>query len=283
VALLATMGYGSRTRPAASSPASALIAGVVAGVGLCVSILVWNREPPALEARAVPQSLPETRPAPATPLAPPEHVEPAVPTTTLQNPPEPPRQASPTDDFRRALGYQRAGDLDNAIRVYRRMLARDELPAQAHNNLGLIYQQRGQLDEAESEFGHALVHEPRYARAHNNLGVLFLARHRIEAAIVRFRAAAAIDPRDPDPIVNLALAEKAAGKGEKAKESLLAALVLSPDSALAHYNLAVIYDGSGENARAVEHYRAFLERGGAEYAARAADVRIRLAALGTDR
>ena len=79
--------------------------------------------------------------------------------------------------------------------------------------------------------------------------------------------------------MNLALVEKAAGQPELAKESLLRALTVAPKSAAAHYNLAVLYEDTGEASRAAEHYRAFLDTAGAEYADRTPGVRSRLAAL----
>ena len=181
--------------------------------------------------------------------------------------------------FDRAVALQEAGDFDRAVEIYDALLARDEMPAQAHNNLGLIHQQRGQLDEAARGFENALAHDPRYAKAHNNLGLLLLARNRPDEAAERFSTAAALDGRDAGPLVNLALAHKAAGRLDQAGEALHAALAVSPGSAPAHYNLAVLFDRSGERARAAEHYRAFLEHRGSDHAWLTSDVRARLAAL----
>ena len=83
-----------------------------------------------------------------------------------------------------------------------------------------------------------------------------------------------------DATINLALVEKAEGRSERAKETLLRAIGMDPRSAAAHYNIAGLYDQSGETARAIEHYRAFLAYAGSGHAARAADVRARLDALG---
>ena len=79
----------------------------------------------------------------------------------------------PAGDFSRALAFQQAGDLAGAIEIYNALLARDELPAESHNNLGLIHQQRGQLEDAAREFDNSLAHDPAYAPAHYNLAVLY--------------------------------------------------------------------------------------------------------------
>lgn len=187
---------------------------------------------------------------------------------------------SSLSDFRLALYYQRAGDFERALSHYRAVLERNELNAEAHNNLGLLYQQKGLLDESAREFTRATLINARYARAHNNLGVTLMRQDKLDLAAAEFELASSLDPRDVDPRVNLALVQKAAGSPETAMATLLNALVLKPSSAAAHYNLALLYDESGDAARAVEHYRDFLDLAGVEHASLAPDVRARIAALG---
>lgn len=277
--LLTSMGYRA---PQSGRRWPKVIAGLLALVAL--SAFSWVLNPsrlPGSTRAAAPAGIPrtETRAGSAAPLEP---VAASPAGELLQSPapsaPAPPSR-SPLDDFRRAVRYQEAGDLNRAVEIYQSLLARDALPAEVHNNLGLIHQARGNLDEAAREFQHALMHDPGYAKAHNNFGVLLLARHRTGAAISSFRAASRANPSDIASVINLALAQKAAGLPEQAAETLLYALGVSPRSAPAHYNLAVLYDGSGERARAVEHYRAFLEHRGSAYSSLAADVQARLAEL----
>jgi Tfp pilus assembly protein PilF len=187
--------------------------------------------------------------------------------------------APPRDDFQLALYYQRAGDADRAQSYYRAVLAQNPTNAEAHNNLGLLLKDAGQPDAAIDEFRRALAVNPQYVRALNNRAVTELAQGHLDRAAADLDAALAIDPDNVDALVNLALARKAAGEPEDARMLLIRALVADPRSAPAHYNLAVHYDRAGEITRAVEHYRAFLEFAGAEYAARTADVRARLARL----
>jgi Tfp pilus assembly protein PilF len=187
--------------------------------------------------------------------------------------------ATNSDDFQRAVYYQRAGEFDQSLVHYKAVLQRDELNVEAHNNLGLLYRDKGLTDEAVREFDRALFIAPRYVRARNNLGVMLLELGRIDAAAAEFRAALAVDPRNIDAMVNLALAEKSAGETVDARGSLVRALTIDPHSAAAHYNLGLQYEEVGEAARAVEHYRAFLRYAGPEYAGRAPDVRARIAAL----
>jgi Tfp pilus assembly protein PilF len=68
-----------------------------------------------------------------------------------------------------------------------------------------------------------------------------------------------------------------------AVELLVRATAADPRSAPAHYNLAVLYEQTGEIDRAVDHYRAFLQYAGPQYATRVPEVRSRLDALRPDR
>ncbi len=162
---------------------------------------------------------------------------------------------------------------------YRTVLQQNELNAEAHNNLGLLYQEKGLTGEAIQEFERALFIDPNYVRAYNNLGVTYLGLGRPDQAAAQFRTALKIDPRSVDALVNLALALKASGRPEEARTQLLRALELDSHDAPAHYNLALLYEEVGETARAIQHYRLFLQYGGAEHARLVPDVRARVDAL----
>ena len=187
--------------------------------------------------------------------------------------------AAPDNDLDLAIYYHRAGDFENALRHYRTLLDRNELNAQAHNNLGLLYQEKNLLQESARELQRAILIQPRNAGAHNNLGVTWLMQGRTDEAMAEFRTAAALDSHRVDALVNLGLAERSIGQLDTAKEILMSALNREPHNAAAHYNLAQLYDQTNEPARAVEHYRLFLENAGPEHAGRAPAVRARIAAL----
>jgi tetratricopeptide (TPR) repeat protein len=197
----------------------------------------------------------------------------------VHRPAPPSAPAAARDDFQRALYYQRAGDFERSLTLYRAVLQGDELNVEAHNNLGMLYRDKGLSEDAVGEFHRALSIAPRYLRAHNNLGVTLLELGRSDAARAEFRAVLMIDPRNIDALVNLALAQRAAGEPAEARATLTRALALDPHNAAAHYNLGLQFEDSGDALPAVEHYEAFLQYAGPEYAGRAPDVRARIAAL----
>ena len=84
---------------------------------------------------------------------------------------------------------------ENSLFHYKQLLQRDELNAEAHNNLGLLYRDKGLLEDAVKEFQRAIAIQPRYARAHNNLGVVYLNQRKLELASSEFHAALSIDPQ----------------------------------------------------------------------------------------
>ena len=233
---------------------------------------------------SMPAELPEDIPDATPPVAAaPERVVGVERPPDAEPEPPPPGGGSPTgtepDHFELALSYHRAGDFENALLHYRALLGRGEPSAEAHNNLGLLYHERELTNEAEQEFQRAFMIDPGYAKAHNNLGVVRLRQGRNDEAAAEFRTALRLDPANVESIVNLALAQRAAGRGGEARETLLQALIMDAHSAPSHYNLARLYEEAGEISRAIDHFTAFLEYGGVEYALFAIQVQARVADL----
>ena len=91
----------------------------------------------------------------------------------------------------------RAGDLKQAEKGYRAVLAaKPGLPA-AETGLGYVALQAGRVPEAERRFAAALASRADYAPALVAKGHAALRRDDPEAALEAFRAALAIDPREP--------------------------------------------------------------------------------------
>jgi Tfp pilus assembly protein PilF len=187
--------------------------------------------------------------------------------------------SKPDDHFALAVYNQRAGNFEEALVHYRAVLQRDELNAEAHNNLGVLYRDKGLLLEAAKELQRAIAINPRYGRAHNNLGVVYLGQKKLDAATAEFREALSFEPRNIEALVNLAIAEREGGRRDAARTALNRALELDVSHADAHYNLALVEDEAGNTAAAIKHYRAFLQFGNAAHADLMADVRKRVDAL----
>jgi tetratricopeptide (TPR) repeat protein len=232
---------------------------------------------PGIQQQAARGTIPPN--ASSAPAAPNATSAPDVPNATKPARASKPANSANRDPFPLALYYHRAGDFENALMYYRAVLQKNELNQSAHNNLGVLYRDKGLFEEAVRHFQRALLIDGRYLTARNNLGVALLGLGRLDEAAAEFRRVLAADPRQVDAMVNLALVEKAGGRPGVAIETLIRAITVDPRSAAAHYNLAVLYEQSGEMGRAVEHYRTFLDHAGSQHAARAPEVRARLAEL----
>jgi tetratricopeptide (TPR) repeat protein len=71
--------------------------------------------------------------------------------------------------FRRAFTRQQSGQLDEAIRIYRALLARNADWTNAHYNLGHALMMQGRCSEAVAEFERTLRLRPLYPAAHLHL------------------------------------------------------------------------------------------------------------------
>jgi tetratricopeptide (TPR) repeat protein len=185
----------------------------------------------------------------------------------------------PDDHFALAVYNQRVGNFEEALVQYREVIKRDELNAEAHNNLGLLYRDKGLLADAAKELQRAIAINPQYARAHNNLGVVYLSQGKLDSASAEFREVLAVDPRNIEALVNFGVVEKEAGRRDAARTSLKTALDLDPRNADAHYNLALVEDEAGNAAQALVHYKAFLQYGAVAHADLMEDVRKRVDAI----
>ena len=184
--------------------------------------------------------------------------------------------SQPDDHFALAVYNQRIGNFEEALVHYRAVLQRDELNAEAHNNLGLLYRDKGLLSDAAKELQRAIAINPRYARAHNNLGVVYLSQKKLDSATAEFREVLSVDPRNIEALVNLAVSAKEAGHRDEARAALTKALELDSRNPDAHYNLALVEDEAGNGALAVSHYKSFLQYGAIAHADLMAEVRKRV-------
>ena len=71
-----------------------------------------------------------------------------------------------------ASALEALGDLDNAIKAYRKTIQLKPDFAEAYNNLGTTLQRRGKLNEAIEAYKMAIETKPKYDEAYSNLGII---------------------------------------------------------------------------------------------------------------
>ena len=133
----------------------------------------WVQLPPAGSAVAAHVPGAQGNPAPKAPKAPKEDVE------AINN---------------KAGVLFNQGRIDDAVVLFKKVVALSPGFAPAHNNLGHIYVGRGKFDEAEAELRAALMLAPDNAAVHFNLGNCFLGKGRLADAAREYEQAVTLDP-----------------------------------------------------------------------------------------
>lgn len=96
------------------------------------------------------------------------------------------------------------GQLEDALAICRRGLARHPAYSTGHVVMGEILIDSAKPKEAEAEWRHALQLDPGHPRAHLRLGELYLTRGETDSAIAAFETALIHSPEFPDARAKLA-------------------------------------------------------------------------------
>jgi tetratricopeptide (TPR) repeat protein len=155
------------------------------------------------------------------------------------------------------LAHQ-VGRHDVAVELIRKAIAIDKEQSAYHSNLGTALQALGKADEAAASYRQALALKPNLAEAHMNLGTVLQAQGQLDEAANCFRCALALKPDLAEVHVNLGNILQAQGKLDEAVASHERALVLKPNSAEARFNLGNARQAQGKLDEAVASYRQAL-------------------------
>jgi tetratricopeptide (TPR) repeat protein len=132
--------------------------------------------------------------------------------------------------FLAAIRHEDAGEIDQAIHLYDRILERDPEHAATCINLGTICYNRRQFVRAEHLYKRATVADPGYALAFFDLGNVLDELKRLPEAIAAYQNAIRLVPGYADAHYNLALAFERTGDRRKALRHWTAYLKLDPSS-----------------------------------------------------
>jgi tetratricopeptide (TPR) repeat protein len=134
------------------------------------------------------------------------------------------------DMFLVAVRHEDAGEIDQAVRVYERILERNPQHAATCINLGTICYNKRQFVRAEQLYKRATLADPGYALAFFDLGNVLDELKRLPEAIAAYRNAIRLVPAYADAHYNLALAFERIGERRKALRHWTAYLKLDPSS-----------------------------------------------------
>jgi predicted O-linked N-acetylglucosamine transferase (SPINDLY family) len=139
--------------------------------------------------------------------------------------------------------------------------AQRPLPAatQALLQQGLAKHQAGQLDEAMRLYERVLKERPTQPDALHLSGVIHHQQGDSETAVKLIRKALKGDPANSNALINLGAALTSLERWDEASEVLKGAVSRLPSSAEAHGNLAAVYEKAGKMADAAALYRRAAE------------------------
>ena len=203
--------------------------------------------------------------------------------------PELPTSISPIED---AASLHRQGRLDEAEKIYRRVLKNNRNDFNALHLLGMLNHQRGKsgeayslitsalklhprspdalsnlafvlhalkrVDEALASIDKALEIAPDHLDALNNRGNLLLSLLRPADAVAAFDRVLALEPRHVQAHINRGNALSELGQGAEALAEYDAALALQPNNPYAFYNRGNALRAMGCEADAIEAYGSAL-------------------------
>ena len=149
------------------------------------------------------------------------------------------------------------GQRDAALVLITRALALAPAYVDAWNNLGNVQKELGLAAQAEQSYRAVIAARPAFAPAYNNLGVVLKAQKRYADAAEAYRQCLALAPRMADAWANLGNALKAQHDMQGAMSAYYQAIALAPQTTGtdAYRNLGRALVTSGRNAEALAVYR----------------------------
>jgi tetratricopeptide (TPR) repeat protein/SAM-dependent methyltransferase len=158
----------------------------------------------------------------------------------------------------RAVRHHQAGELRDAERIYRDILARDPNHIKALNFLGLAVHQLGRNDAALQLIEKAITLDEQVPESHYNVALVLQALGRTAEGAAHYERAVALKPDFAAAHMNLGNVRKEQGRPDEAIACYRRVLALSPRAAPAHYNIANVLAQRGDLEEAVAHYRQAL-------------------------
>jgi tetratricopeptide (TPR) repeat protein len=128
-----------------------------------------------------------------------------------------------------AMNHQMAGELDDAIGLYKRSISLFPT-ADAHTYLGWAYSFQGRIDDAIAQCEIAIKLDPEFGNPYNDIGVYLMQQQRLDDAVPWLEKAKQAKRYEPRhfPFLNLGRVYTAKGMLQKALEEFRGALRLNP-------------------------------------------------------
>lgn len=161
-----------------------------------------------------------------------------------------------SQEFQRAVALHRAGQIEEAARLYDAVLRIDPRHADALHLRGVAAHQQSQHAEGVEFIRRAIALSGRQAAYYSNLGAAYRALGLANEAVSSLRRATMLAPDQPEFQFNLANALRQAGEFDEAIRVFQRAISIRPDYAEAFNNLGTLFRERGR----VNEATAYFER-----------------------
>lgn len=182
-----------------------------------------------------------------------------------------PLMAGPTKSQRllaKAVQQHKAGRLNDAEKLYQRVLQADPACADACYLLGMLADEVGQPANALQHIAAALKIAPGNGQFHYSRGVILQNTDRPDDAAAAYRKTLQYNPEHIQALENLAVALVDLGDDVQGEAVCRQVLKLAPHSVIAHQNLGTLLVGRGRRKTALEHFDQVISLDPANAAAR---------------
>ena len=152
------------------------------------------------------------------------------------------------------------GRSEEAMALIARSLAIAPGYVDARNNLGNVQKELGLVHDAECSYRAVIAARPQFAPAWNNLGVVLKAQGHCQEAADAYRQALALAPENAEYWANLGTALRALHQLDEAMTAYHKAIRLAPQTIDAYRNLGQALVASGRGAEALDVYRRWQEQ-----------------------
>ena len=147
------------------------------------------------------------------------------------------------------------GQLDQAIKILRKVIHKEPNCAEAYSNLGNALTSNGQLEEAVQIYDEALKIIPHDAEVHSNRGNALLYLKRFESAIDSYNRALQLNPSLLDVYNNRGSLLRKLGRFEEAIDNYKKAINLKPNFIEAYNNIGSALQERGKLKEATHFYQ----------------------------
>jgi predicted TPR repeat methyltransferase len=174
--------------------------------------------------------------------------------THAQDASAPPTELSIGDALALAVEMHKHGDINQAEKVYRRILDIAPGHPDALNFLGMIEMVRGRRPEAIELIRKSLAADPSVGERYVNLGNVLLSSGRMPEALEAFERAVALVPDSATAHCNLAVVYSLDGRLDEAERALKRALELDPKHSGAYNNYGNLLASRGDIQGCLRNY-----------------------------